>query len=167
MPGPPSRVQTANNSQSSAPASQDQPSTEEILIGLITPTDTNSNAKILADAVKELKRRHDGDSLDEPRPKRDRLGDELEEMHATLLDTSRSNARTATTSGVKGANPSPRPDSSDRAAGSTAIPLRPRQDSEASATAAAAVTEQEFRTSRSKVVADEDSKSEKSGSLGS
>jgi hypothetical protein len=141
---------------------------------LITPTDTNPNANTLADALKDLKRRHDGDFVDEPRPKRDRLGDELEEMHATLLDTSCTNADAPATSGVEGVSPSPRPESSDRAAYSetaTAIPLRPRQGNEATtpavAAAAAAATEQESRISESGVLGDEDSKGAKPGSLGS
>ncbi|KAK4448103.1 hypothetical protein QBC34DRAFT_119025 [Podospora aff. communis PSN243] len=171
VPGPPSRVQTANNSQSSAAATQDQPSTEEILIGLITPTDTNVNANTLADALKDLKRRRDGDSDDEPCPKRDRLGDELEEMHAAaLLDTNCTNADTPAASGVEGVSASPKPHSSDRAAcsaTSTAIPLRPRQGNEATAPAAAAASNQEYRISESEILGDEDSKGAKPANLGS
>ncbi|KAK0643632.1 hypothetical protein B0T16DRAFT_392126 [Cercophora newfieldiana] len=140
VPGPPSRVQTADNSQTST-VSQDKLSAEDFLIGLTTPTDTNASANTLADAWKDLKRRHDGDSGDERRPKRDKLGDELEEMHATLLSTSRTNTAIALSSGVKRAGAPDIPDSTDRATGSettSTIPLRPRQESEATAATAAA-----------------------------
>ncbi|KAK0751154.1 hypothetical protein B0T18DRAFT_387317 [Schizothecium vesticola] len=83
---PPSRIQTTNNSQNSTFSSQ-QPSAEHFLRDLITPTESASDA--LSDALRRLKRPHEGEDEDEPLAKRDRLGDglkdELEELHAMAV----------------------------------------------------------------------------------
>ena len=65
---PPSRVQTADHSQESTFSSQ-PPSAEHFLRDLITPTEATSDA--LSDALRRLKRPHDGEAEDEPLAKRD------------------------------------------------------------------------------------------------
>jgi len=156
VPGPPSRVPTTDNSQSSA-ISQDRPPAEHFLRGLIAPTDATN---VFADASQILKRHHDGESADEPRPKRDKLGDELEKMHATLLNASSPSTEVAVESGVEDVRAPRRPDTSDQTADSESFPaiaLRggpPRQDNEATpaAEAAEAAAAHESRIAEPKVL---------------
>lgn len=53
---------------------------------LITPTDSMNNA--LLEALQGVKRPRDGESDDEPQPKRDKLFDELTELEEELQKTS-------------------------------------------------------------------------------
>ena len=108
-----------------------------MLIDLITPTETSN--KGLTDALHGLKRHHDGESHDEPRSKRDKLGDELEELHATFLG-GKPGSEDAAVSGVEDGKGSGKPDDHARAGPgkpskpTAAIPLRggpPRQASRA------------------------------------
>ncbi|KAK1831388.1 hypothetical protein QBC39DRAFT_94689 [Podospora conica] len=97
---PSSRTQTAENSQNS-PFSSQQPSAEHFLLDLITPTETTTDA--LSDALRRLKRPHEGEDEDEPLAKRDRRGDdlkdELEELHAMAVAAGISVAPGSSTSG--------------------------------------------------------------------
>ncbi|KAK3353099.1 hypothetical protein B0T25DRAFT_568331 [Lasiosphaeria hispida] len=71
------------HSQSSvASLHQERPAAEDMLRDLIVITDSSNNA--ISDALQSLKRTHDGDSPDEPRPKRDRLEEELDRISAIL-----------------------------------------------------------------------------------
>ncbi|KAK5660308.1 hypothetical protein OQA88_12848 [Cercophora sp. LCS_1] len=117
-PGPPSRSQTTDNSQSSAVSSQqDRAPAEHILGDLIARTDSSDNA--LADAHQGgVKRSREGESEeDEPRPKRDKLLDELAELEEELLGSS-----TSSNSGVADASGAHQQVQVSRAAADTGQP---------------------------------------------
>lgn len=57
---------------------------EDVLIDLITATESSRNS--LDELLHGLKRPHDGESTGEPSPKRDRLGEELEQMAGEATD---------------------------------------------------------------------------------
>ncbi|KAM7189697.1 hypothetical protein V8F20_010037 [Naviculisporaceae sp. PSN 640] len=84
-PDPESTRQPAPNSQSQSSTFSSQPvpenlPQEDVLIDLIVPTEPSLSA--VDDPFHGLKRPHDGESAGEPSPKRDKLGEELEQMMA-------------------------------------------------------------------------------------
>ncbi|KAK0715730.1 hypothetical protein B0H67DRAFT_554198 [Lasiosphaeris hirsuta] len=77
------RSPPGHSQSSTASSQQERPSAEDMLRDLIVTTDSSNNA--IGDALlQSLKRTHDGDSPDEPRPKRDKLEEELDRLSAIL-----------------------------------------------------------------------------------
>ena len=97
------RQATANSlatflsSQSSS--QNDRPPAEDLLRDLIAVTESSSNAT--SNAAHGVKRPHDDEAADEPLPKRDKLGEELDQMfashptHASIMEPSVSMAPSA------------------------------------------------------------------------
>ncbi|KAM7202892.1 hypothetical protein V8F33_002550 [Rhypophila sp. PSN 637] len=83
---PETMLQPSGNSQSQSSGLSSQPihdtplPQEDLLIDLISPTEPGSSS--VDDLFHGLKRPHDGETTGEPSPKRDKLGEELEQMMA-------------------------------------------------------------------------------------
>lgn len=91
-----SQSQSQSSCFSSQPAHEDLPQ-EDVLIDLIATTEASRTA--VDGLLHGLKRPHDGESTAEPSPKRDKLGEELEQMMADARSEDPPGEATSTANG--------------------------------------------------------------------